>query len=91
MAKVRQKAVISSKGQVVIPKEIREKYGFKKGSEVIITPIEENKLLLERSVKLSELFGFLGKAEASKLLLKEREQESSMEKERTEELEKRIS
>lgn len=89
MAKVRQKTVISSKGQIVIPKEIREKYGFKKGSEVIIMPIKENKLLLERSVKLSELFGFLGKSKASKLLLEEREQEKAAEKERIEELGKR--
>lgn len=91
MAKVRLKIRVSSKGQIVIPKEVREKYGFKKGSEVIITPLEKNKLLLERSPKLSELFGFLGKAEVSKLLLEEREQEASMEKERIEELGNRAS
>lgn len=59
------KAKISSKGQIVIPKDIRERYGYRKGVEVTFKPIDNTKLLIERSPRLSELFGYLGEAEAS--------------------------
>ncbi len=79
---------ISSKGQIVIPKEIREKYGYREGVEVTLKPIDETKLLIERPRRLSELFGSLGGARAAETLLREREKEldSEVEKEREEEL-----
>ena len=77
---------VSSKGQIVIPSEIRDRYGFTKGTELIVKPLDENRLLLERVPRLSELFGFLGKAEASKVLLEDREREVYAENERREEL-----
>lgn len=80
------KTKVSSKGQIVIPKDIREKYGYVKGIELTLTPLDENKLLLEKVPKLSELFGFLGKTEASKALLRERDLEASVEGEREAEL-----
>jgi len=83
---VRRRVKVSSKGQIVIPGEIREKYGYKKGTELIVTPLDENRILLERVPKLSEFFGFLGSVEASKVLLMEREREVRAEMERRREL-----
>lgn len=83
------KTKISSKGQVVIPKVIREKYGYREGVEITFKPIDNTRLLIERSPRLSELFGFLGKAEASKVLLEERAREAEAERERNKELERR--
>ncbi|MEM2959845.1 MAG: AbrB/MazE/SpoVT family DNA-binding domain-containing protein [Candidatus Jordarchaeaceae archaeon] len=85
------KTKISSKGQIVIPKEIREKYGYREGVEVTLKPIDETKLLIERSPRLSELSGYLGEAKAAETLQREREKElnSEVEKEREEELSRR--
>jgi len=82
----RYKVKVSSKGQIVIPGEVRNRYGFTKGTELIVTALDENRLLLERVPRLSEFFGFLGNVEASKVLLMEREREIRAEKERREEL-----
>lgn len=75
----------------MIPKEIREKYGYREGVEVTLKPVDETKLLIERSPRLSELFGSLGKARAAETLLREREKElnSGVEKEREKELSRR--
>lgn len=79
---------VSAKGQIVIPKEVRERYRYTKGIELTLTPVDENRIVLERVPKLSEIFGFLGDAEASKILLEEREAEFLAEKERQRELKK---
>jgi len=84
---VKHKTKISSKGQIVIPGEIRKKYGYGKGTELIITLLDENRILLERVPKLSNLFGLLGDVEASKVLLMEREREVRAEMKRRGELE----
>jgi hypothetical protein len=44
--------------------------------------LDENRLLLERVPKLSDLFGFLGNVEASRSLLADREREAKVEEER---------
>jgi AbrB family looped-hinge helix DNA binding protein len=77
----RYKIKVSSKGQIVIPSEIRDNYGFAKGTELVVTMLDENRLLLERVPKLSGLFGFLGNVEASRSLLADREREAKVEKE----------
>ena len=64
MGQAKYKARVSSKGRVVIPREVREKYGYRKGAELIITPIDKGRLLLERVPGLSELFSFLDDIEA---------------------------
>jgi len=86
MVEAKYRTKVSSKGQIVIPKDIREKHGYRKGSKLIITALDENRILLERVPRLSEIFGFMGGAEATKTLLTERERESSVEKEREKEL-----
>lgn len=86
MTEIKFKTKVSAKGQVVIPKELREKYGYDMGDELTLTPLDENRILLEKTPRLSELFGFLGNAEASRILLKNREEETSAEVERKTEL-----
>ena len=82
----RYKIKVSSKGQIVIPSEIRDNYGYAKGTELVVTMLDENRLLLERVPKLSDLFGFLGNVEASRSLLADREREVKVEEERREEI-----
>jgi len=53
---------------------------------LIVTPLDENRILLERVPKLSEFFCFLRDVEASKILLMERKREVRAEMERREEL-----
>ena len=77
---------VSTKGQVVIPEEIRKEYGIETGSELTLKPLDKNRLILEKVPKLSELFGFLGEADSIKVLAKERDREVRIERERDEEL-----
>ena len=77
---------VSSKGQVVIPEEIRRKYKISSGTELLLKPLDDSRMIIEKVPKLSELFGFLGKAKATTILEKERETEVNAELERDEEL-----
>ncbi len=77
---------VSSKGQVVIPEEIRKKYRINAGTELVLKPLDENRLIVEKVPRLSELFSFLGEAKTTNLLRKEREGEAKAERERDEEL-----
>ncbi|MBS7281073.1 MAG: hypothetical protein KIH09_14760 [Candidatus Freyarchaeota archaeon] len=72
----------------MIPKDVREEYGYREGVEVTLKPIDETKLLIERSPILSEIFGSLGEARAAETLQREREKElnSEVEKKIEEEL-----
>lgn len=69
------KTKISSRGSNIDSQRDQGKYGYREGVEVIFKPISETKLLIERTPKLSELFGYLGNAEATKNLHQEREKE----------------
>jgi len=54
------KSKISSKGQIVIPKKIREKLKLKEGDEVIIFVVEDGILIKKkRKASLRELRGSL--------------------------------
>ena len=50
---------VSSKGQVVIPKPLREAYGIREGSEVVMIAVEEGILVRVPQVKGSSLRGLL--------------------------------
>jgi len=75
----------------VIPKDLRENLRIDTGVELTLTPLDENRILLERVPPLSELFGFLGRTKASKILLRQRASETKAESERQLELEKRLA
>lgn len=83
---MQHKVRVSSKGQIVIPEELRKRYDITQGTELILEPVDERKMIVERVPKLSELFGFLGQAKTATLLAKEREKELKIERERDEEL-----
>ncbi|GEM_PF-1188117 len=88
---LKYKTRVSAKGQVVIPKALRERLGLDTGAELTLTPLDENRILLERLPPLSELFSFLGRVEASKTLLRQREAETKAERQRQVELENRLA
>ena len=44
---------IDKQGRLVLPKEIREKYHFDQGSDLILIPQDEGILLLPKKSKLS--------------------------------------
>jgi len=50
---------VSSKGQVVIPKVLRDAYGIKEGDEVLMVPVEEGILVRTLPVKSDSLRGLL--------------------------------
>ena len=55
---------VMERGQITIPKEIRDRYGIKAGSELKILPVEEGLLLVKEKPGKSpfrEIFGILGK------------------------------
>ena len=58
MEKVK-KVRISSKGQIVIPRWIREKLDLRKGDELLVE-LSGDRIILKPTVKLSELRGIDG-------------------------------
>ena len=54
------KSAITSKGQVTIPKKIREFLKVKTSDKIIFTPIEDGQVLITtRQIPASALFGML--------------------------------
>jgi len=43
------RAKVGQKGQVVIPKEIRDKVGIREGSEVLVTARNDDEIVIRRS------------------------------------------
>jgi antitoxin PrlF len=53
-------AVLSAKGQVTVPKEIRDALGMQANDKIVLT-IEDGRLILTpKNVNFSDLAGFLG-------------------------------
>ncbi len=50
---------ITSKGQVTIPKDLRERFGFKEGEEVLMVPENEGILLKHRMDSMRSLRGLM--------------------------------
>ena len=80
------KTRVSAKGQVVIPKAVRQRLGIEKGLELTLIPLDENRLLLEKVPRLSQLFKFMGRARGASLLLGDRGSETQRDDERLSEL-----
>jgi len=74
-------ATVDSKGRIVLPKDIREKYGIQPGFKVIIEDKGEGEILIriiknDPSLELAKLLGDFtftrkDRVEAEKLLVKE--------------------
>jgi AbrB family looped-hinge helix DNA binding protein len=53
-------STLSSKGQITIPKQVREFLNLSQSDELVFTPLEEGKVLLTvKAVPPSALFGLL--------------------------------
>lgn len=67
------KAVVSEKGQVTIPKQLRDRLGIEPGQELDFT--EENGLLVARKVRtqntIDSVYGILALPEGTDVLLDE--------------------
>jgi len=66
-----QKVKVSPKGQIVIPKEFRNKFGIKRGEEVVVEELEEGVLVMRKPSKpVKAMRGlFKGKLKKSSLEL----------------------
>jgi AbrB family looped-hinge helix DNA binding protein len=53
------KALVTSKGQVTIPKELREKFGIRPGTKVDFAAVEDG-IRLRKAVDRSKRLGILG-------------------------------
>lgn len=53
------RAKLTSKGQVTIPKEIRDRLGLKPGDRVQFFVDDRGRAVLERTIRLRELIGIL--------------------------------
>lgn len=71
---------------MVIPKTLRRQLGIEKGLELRLTPLDENRLLLEKVPMLSQLFRSKGKARLGAILLEERRNERDSDEARLSEL-----
>jgi AbrB family looped-hinge helix DNA binding protein len=75
------RSTVSSKGQVIIPAEVRRCYGFEEGTEVIFT--EENGRLILEPLSFHAIYQLQGvfKRDPSALQLLEQERREERERE----------
>ena len=57
---IREEATITSKGQVTVPKAIRDKLGLRQGDTVVYTATEDGVVLTPKSIDFVDLAGYLG-------------------------------
>lgn len=65
---------IMERGQITIPKKIRDKYGLKPDTEVDVLPVEGGVLIVKRSTRKSpfkEVYGILNNRRDSDGLVEE--------------------
>lgn len=61
-------ATVTSKGQVTLPKEVRERLRVREGDKVQFAVEDEDRIVVTRGGRLSDLFGILGKPRRSATL-----------------------
>ncbi len=64
-------ARISSKGQVTLPRELREKLSLKAGDELVFTLIGDQCLVTPKNIDFNDLAGFLGAPPKGRATLEE--------------------
>ncbi|MEZ5812459.1 MAG: AbrB/MazE/SpoVT family DNA-binding domain-containing protein [Rhizobiaceae bacterium] len=57
---MRHELVLSAKGQVTLPKELRERLGLLPGDAVVWTIIDQGVIITPKSIDFNDLRGFLG-------------------------------
>ncbi len=61
-------AKVTSKGQITIPKEVRDSLGLNKGTTVIVIEKDGEAILRPKTGRISDLAGFLGKPPSQTML-----------------------
>ena len=61
-------AKVTSKGQITIPKEVRDSLGFTEGTTVIVIEKDGEAVLRPKTGRAIDLAGFLGKPPSGKSL-----------------------
>lgn len=51
---------LSPKGQITLPKDVRDRIGIKAGDEVVFTVVDGQIIMTPKSIDFNELAGFLG-------------------------------
>lgn len=65
---------IMERGQITIPKKLRDRYGLKSSAEVDLVPVEEGILIVKRgpgSGVFREVYGILNKNDSTDRLVEE--------------------
>lgn len=57
---IREEATMTSKGQVTVPKAIRDALGLRQGDTIIYTMTDEGVVMTSKSVDFADLAGYLG-------------------------------
>lgn len=52
--------ILSPKGQITLPKEMRDEIGIKAGDEVVFTVADGQIIMTPKSIDFNDLAGFLG-------------------------------
>ena len=61
-------AKVTSKGQITIPKKVRDSLGFNKGTTVIVIEKDGEAILRPKTGRAIDLAGFLGKPPSGRTL-----------------------
>jgi AbrB family looped-hinge helix DNA binding protein len=57
---MRSELIVSAKGQITLPKEMREELGLRPGDAVVWTVIDGAVLITAKSVDFNDLLGYFG-------------------------------
>jgi len=58
---IREEATLTSKGQVTVPKAIRDKLGLRLGDTIVYTLTDDGVVLTPKCVDFADLAGYLGR------------------------------
>ncbi len=70
---MRKDAILSSKGQITLPKDLRDALGLKAGDDVTFTVMNGEAILTPKNLQFNELAGYLGRPPKGPATLEELE------------------
>lgn len=68
---MQKEATLSPKGQVTLPKELRDALGLKAGDDILFTVVDGEAILTPKNIAFNELAGFLGQPPSGPATLEE--------------------